>query len=875
MVKIHSANRLAFGALDRANKLTFPHPKNCDNIEKPCLHAARDRNEEKTPMKRPNLLRWMALLILVFAFPSLACQFSLIDWSLFDPATPVPGSGPTATPTPLVEVTFRVTLPLPLGAGEKLYLAILDEVTGLAFNPLLYEMQPADAQTYTFKLPVPLGSVLKYRYLRQGSVIFQEDTTFGKLVRYRLYHAAGPGEVSDLLASWSDQPYNGPRGRIRGTVTNASNGQPLPNILVSAGGVSTLTDSLGQYVLEGLPPGTHLLGAHALDGTYRPFQQGAAVGADATTPASISLQPAKLVMVTFNLTTPSDTVVGAPVRLAGSLFQLGNTFGELGGGVSTAASRMPTLAPAAQQGRYSLSLRLPAGADIRYKYTLGDGFWNAEHASDGKFVLRQLIVPENDTVVNDTVITWQAGPSAPISFNVTVPANTPVGDTVSIQFNPYGWTEPIPMWPLGNNRWVYRLYSPLNMLGSFGYRYCRNDQCGAADDIETSDPSLSRRVSTSLTPESRQDTVRGWHWLPEASPATVVAVPIRARTAGFWAGVEFYPGYQPSWQALYPSAFINVQGLGANLQVLTPTWTAEYSDPLIFAPTPGQDPLWQDGLQTIQLARAVNLGVALYPAPRLLPSGPDFWLKASRTPGWWEDWFARYRAFALYHADMAAQGGAQALILGGETIAPALPGGLLLNGNPSGVPADAEARWRSLAAEVRSRFKGQLLWAHPYRGLMTAPPAFIDQFDAVYLLWSAPLAGNGQDVGAMRAEAARRLDEEILPVLSRINKPVILALDYPSARGASLGCIPSGGGCLDPAALAPIYPDNTTVVLDLQGQADLYQAMLLAVEERAWVGGFISRGYYPPVSLMDKSSSVRSKPAADLLWYWFPRFLGR
>ena len=56
-------------------------------------------------------------------------------------------------------------------------------------------------------------------------------------------------------------------------------------------------------------------------------------------------------------------------------------------------------------------MMLPAGADIRYKYTLGDGFWNAEHNTDGNFILRQLIVPASSTPVQvqDTVQTWQAG----------------------------------------------------------------------------------------------------------------------------------------------------------------------------------------------------------------------------------------------------------------------------------------------------------------------------------------------------------------------------------------------------------------------------------------------------------------------------------
>jgi hypothetical protein len=830
-------------------------------------------------MKSSNRLRWMQFsAVLMLALASLGCTWSLID--LNPVTTPSPGTtnGSTATPAPLAEVTFSVAIPAPLLQGESLTIGILDEVTGLGLNPVIYPMTAVDPQRYTVKLPIGLHSLVKYRYYRQGAVPAQESMPLGAPVRYRLYHVSGPGSTDDRVAAWSDSRFNGPTGRITGTVLDASTGRPIPNILVNAGGVSTLTDSLGQYVLEAMSVGTHTLVACTLDGAYGPFQQGASVVADQTTPAPISLQPAPMVQVTFIASLPSESVSGAPLRLAGNLIQLGNTFADLRGGVSTVATRMPTLIPM-QDGRQSLTLQLPVGADVRYKYTLGDGFWNAEHGKDETFVVRQLIVPPNDVVVQDTIATWQAGTkSAPILFDVTVPANTPPGENVSIQFNPFGWTEPLPMWPLGNNRWVYKLYSPLNILGSFHYRYCRNDQCGSADDAQSAGSLASgRSVSTSLLGENIQENVNSWVWWPEADPGTLVAVPVNPRQGVFWAGVELSPNYAPNWQALLPSAMQNVQALGSNYVVVAPTWAVTSSNPLIFAPTPGNDPLWADTLQAVQYGRAQNLNVALYAAPRLAPTNVDFWFSAPRSPEWWNAWFDRYRAFALYHADLATQSGAQALILGGEAVFPALPGGTLPDGSPSNVPTDADARWRALLTEVRQRFTGQVLWAHPYNGGQVRPaPAFIDQFYAVYLLWSAPLAANSSaTVEMMTNEVVAKLDNDIAPFLLSVQKGVVIAVDYPSAQGAATGCVPAGGsGCLDWSGMSRPYPDTPSAVLDLKTQADLYQAMLQAINQREWVGGFISRGFYPPVPLMDKSSSVRGKAAADLLWYWFPRLTG-
>ena len=127
----------------------------------------------------------------------------------------------------------------------------------------------------------------------------------------------------------------------------------------------------------------------------------------------------------------------------------------------------------------SSDLSLPVGYDLRYKYSLGDGFWNSEHYANGNFRTRQVIVPDRNIDIYDEIETWKYGQSAPVRFTVQVPGETPVTDTVSIQFkySSSDWMIPIPMWQMGNNRWSYILYGPFLDMGSMYYRYCRNDQC--------------------------------------------------------------------------------------------------------------------------------------------------------------------------------------------------------------------------------------------------------------------------------------------------------------------------------------------------------------------------------------------------------------
>ena len=826
---------------------------------------------------RPVTSRQILLLILMLVLSSQACTISLIEWPIF--ATPVPTSpsGPTPTPPPRSQMTFTVRIPEPLPAGEILAISVLDEVTGLSLNAVDYQLTAVDNITYSVTLAIPDQAIIKYRYVRLGSARTLEDTNTDDPIRYRLVRVNGPTQITDSVSSWTDKPVNTLSGNIFGTVLNADTGAPIPDIMVTAGGVQAQTDSAGRFQLIGLRGGAHNLVAYALDGMYQTFQQGANVAENQGTPVEIRMRPSQLVNVIFTVSVPGTTQRGVPLRLAGNLLQLGNTFSDLRGGLSTVADRMPVLTPL-PDGRYSVSLFLPVGMDVEYKYTLGDGFWNAEFTSDGRYLTRHLIVPQQSITLNDTVQSWQAGPNAPIVFDVTVPQDTPSGDVVYIQFNPYGWTPPIAMWNTGTNRWSYKLYGPLNILGSFGYRYCRNAQCDSADDSQSAGPNArGHTVSPSIAPQDIVDNVTQWVWNQKSGSATLVATNIQSRGAGFMAGVEFQSYYDPNVPTFNGHAFQNIQALGSNWVIFTPSWTYARINPLTFAEQPGRDAFWSDANTSITQARAINLNVALFPQARFTTNAVDFWKTAPRDGGWWSSWFDHYRAFAVHYADLATISGAQAVILGGDWIAPALPGGTLADGTPSGVPADAESRWINLIAEVRQHFRGNVLFALPYdRSVLPPPVNILKNTDGVYLLWFAKLSDQPTPNKAdLTAEAGRLLDDNVAPVQIQVNKPFIIALSYPSSSFSATGCIPNGnGGCSDWTALNRPNADISSVNLDLQQQVDIYDAMFNAINARSWVSGFVSRGYFSPVVLLDKSASVYGKPAADLLWYWFPRLLG-
>lgn len=806
-------------------------------------------------------------LLFLLILPLNACG---LDISSLGGAAPTPqqSTAISAQSLPLAKVVFRAKPPQGSPQGQ-LTLEILDEVTGLAMNPQRYTMKPVAGGTYELELLFPLGSVIKYRYLRGDFPFAVEYTARGEQVRYRLSSISSPAVIEDLISAWTDLRYSGATGRIKGQVFNPENNAPYPNALVCAGGYQTLTASDGTFLIEGLPPGTHNLVVYSLDGGFDVFQQGALVAENATTPASIPAVASQYVNVTFILEIPATNLQGLPVRMVGNLYSLGNTYADLGGGLSVIAARAPLMSSVAEN-TYAITLRLPVGLDLRYKYTLGDGFWNAEHASNGGFVIRQLIVPSNDFTVNDRVESWQAGSTAPVTFLVKAPENTPIEDTVSIQFNPYAWMSPLPMWSLGNNQWLYVLYSPLNMFNSLQYRYCRNDQCGFADDIATAGQQAGGYpLSIGSESQTIRDEIKAWAWWDTSTPATKIITPeILPLSPEFITAVETSPHYNPTWQPYLFWGYNAINLLKANTVILSPTWSYTRVSPPVVEPVPGRDPLWIDITQAIQTARQANLTPWLY--PRIQLNNVDIWAEARSDPAWWDNWFERYRVFAVHMADLAAQTNTPVLVLGGTEVAPALPAGILSDGTPSGVPANAADRWEQVFNEVRKRFSGKIAWALPLDANGIQVPEWSHQADLIYVLVSAPLSDSPQaSLEELTTQAGSLVDEKLLPVYQTIQKPVILGINYPSYDGAATAC---------PSELCPLWDGTipsieTTTALqpDMQEQVAIYTAWMTVINQREWINGFVSRGYYPPVALQDPSSSIHGKPAADVLWYWYSK----
>lgn len=764
---------------------------------------------------------------------------------------------------PQAEVVFQVSLLQALPSNSTLNLEILDDITGLAFNPQRIEMSEKDDHTYFIKIPLVIGSVVKYRYVRKSDVSTVEYSPQGTQVRFRMADITGPAIIQDSITGWIGQLYSGPLGKAQGQFIDDASNAPIPNLLVTAEGIQTVTASDGTFFLEGLTPGTHDLVAYSLDGRFITFTQGITIADKATTPVFVHLNKRKLVNLTFNITAPDSFSQQLPVRFASNLQSLGNVYADLLSGSTTIAANLPTLVKIST-GHYQLKMQLPVGFDLRYKYSLGDGLWNGELDSAGAFRLREIIVPNQDITINDVITTFQSPSLGAISFLVTTTAPLPAGESVSIQFNPFGWFESIPMVKIGENQWLYTLYSPLALFGQIEYRFCRNDLC----DLTQAVAQKQQIFAASSQPKTISETISEWtNYSSKTSPTEAVTDGDNiSPRPDFTAGFEITSQYNPIEPAYIASCFSKIASTGANYVVFSPTWTATRNNPPLLEPVPGTDISWTEMQTTIIQAQQYELNAALFPRLNFPNGASNFWSSANRDTDWWTNWYSSYHRYMMQVADWAQLTKIKTIIIGDPMVNPSMSGGLLSDGKSANAPENADDQWRQMVKDIRSHFSGVILGAIAYPS--TSPlPGWLDSVDGIYVLYSDPLSQSSQtSVADLEITLTKDLNQNLSPEIKSFNKPVWLALNYPSASNAFSGCTDTLGSCLD---------DWGNGKTDLDAQARIYNAAIIVAGKESWISGFISRDNQPIAAVMDSSPSVLSKPANDILWFWYHFLLNK
>ena len=813
-------------------------------------------------MKKTNLL---PLVIITFLIS--ACAGSGIGGVLQGP-TPIPGAAQTALPE--AEVRFTINPPADTPQEAAITLELVDTVTGLGYHGQQYPMTRLDSGQWEVSLDLPLGSLIRYRYRMTEPFQSIEHSLAGKPLEYRLGHVPSSMQFIDQVANWDPTPAPAAGGRIIGQLLSANDDQPIAEMIVTAAGQQTFTDSQGRFRLEGLPTGLNNLVAYHPSGAFQPLQQGAIVAEGGTTPANFFASPAEAVTMTFQVEIPAGTADDPPLRLVGNLAPLGEVFSSLPGGVEISAVGAPELIRV-DDTHYLLLATMYAGTDLRYKYSLGDGLWNAERTEEGSFRTRQIIIPETDATQMDTVTGWREGSADPIQITVRGPASTPADEQIGLQFNPFTPFEPLPMTAGGEGEWQFTLWSPLSLDQSLQVQFCRNLECGRADAVEP----LSIPIEG---PKQIELDVTDWQWWSgQQAPPTVIA-PENASRPEMELGVDLVPLYQPSWTMFDQHILDQVTRLNANSLTLSPTWVAHQanSTPLIsFDPT--HDRFQADWISLAQ--QASTRGFQLNVRPELVTQHGDlatWWQQGARDSAWWTTAYEELNSFLVTQATLAEKMGAERYILNGAQLEPALPGGELANGEPANQPLTAETYWRQVIEDIRAEYSGELVFELELDTDLSRRPQFIDSVDSIQIYWHAPLSEDSEStIEELQQEAERILDLEVIGALPA-GIPITISAEYLSIENSAAACPPqTSGGCRSSAEFDAGAVVDSEISLDLLAQSEALNALLLEIDQREQIEGVYLRRYYPLAAMQDKSASVHGKPAADLVSYWFQRWQGQ
>lgn len=741
-----------------------------------------------------------------------------------------------------VNVTFSVESPPVDLDNIQLALDILDDLSSYSDNIRRYPMQNKGDNHYEVNILLDEGFDIRYRYTMIEPAEVPETNVFGQLVDMRMAIAKQDLHIHDTILNWTLEPYNMPFGTISGTFLDSATQMGIPDMMISVAGMQTFTDMTGSFKLHKIPEGTYNLVAYSVDGKYPILQQEVTVVQQQTTKINLQFEALPAVKLQFQVTPPIETV-GVPIRLNGNLLGFGahyeNNFTKTG----SIASLMPLLHQEADDA-YFIEFELYAGTPFRYRYTIGDGYINAERSGDGLLVTRQFIVPKTSVTIKDEINTWRADDKTPITINIDAPINTPAAEDVSIQINRKGWNQSIPMWHLSDNKWIFILFSN-GHDDTYELRFCRNEQCELSFDPASFEQPIN--ISFSETTDIHHQ-IDSWHnWNVKGVTTLQDTDNVFQSTLS---GIELIKEYKPSDLVIYKRNLPELRKSGINWLILRPCWDVQLIDDLpVFVPSANNFMFYHELSSIVTSAKEAGMLVSVYPTLNFPADASAWWETAVRSDEWWQHWYQEYAHFLENFAIFAEQNKLSHIIVGEDSIRFTLPEGINSEEDKLGTPDHANYTWQSMLEQIKQSFSGKILWANTMNNIPEYD--FIELVDGYYIL------ANYSDSTYDEQSFSQSICENILPFQSNQQKEVYIALNIPAITLDAMGYTDH----MNP--LVSTINNDLTNFIDLESQANLYQDFACTTSSFEWIKGISSRGFNLGLRLTDFSSSIFGKPAME------------
>ncbi|MCE5208117.1 MAG: hypothetical protein LLG42_07375 [Chloroflexi bacterium] len=367
----------------------------------------------------------------------------------------------------------------------------------------------------TWKASVELdeGSMIRYVYDRGIEEGAEQKATREKFsgdtpIQYRyLYVSTETSSSEDTVAQWNDSPNTPLTGTISGMITDSVTNEPVMDAIVSIGGVHLASNYDGSFSLQDVPTGMQRVTVLTRLGNYKYSSEVVQVNQNETSDVEFAVEPAQKAAVTFIVETPDDTPTNAVVRLVGNVYQMGSyPSPELNEGFSRWSPSRQVFMNKITDNQFSATVDLYEGSYIQYVYTLNTPFLGDEKSPVMYPMTRSFIVEKADTTRNEKVASWKEQDQVKVTFNVTVPVNTPSTSTVFVEIggpslamdkvSDTQWTITCFMWPGEENEYKYH-------IGRMGQERLEPDD-------------VYRTISATDQDITVDDVVERWRWSPLA-----------------------------------------------------------------------------------------------------------------------------------------------------------------------------------------------------------------------------------------------------------------------------------------------------------------------------------------------------------------------
>ncbi|MDQ7816892.1 MAG: T9SS type A sorting domain-containing protein [Melioribacteraceae bacterium] len=454
-----------------------------------------------------------------------------------------------------------------------------------------------------------------------------------------------------------------------------------------------------------------------------------------------------------------------------------------------------------------------------------------------------------------------------VTFKLTTETHTPVDETVVLQLSMVFGCPSFPMEKISENEWQTVVSLPSNSVGL--YKYCRNYMpLGAEEEWEERATVCSgcggcgyRELRLTPTVTIVEDTVKKWRWwpvdgiVPEINTTEhLFARPDFLPQSSFQCGVQL-PDF---WWSIFspvvkPTLDRIVRYTNANWVEYTPVpeITQVYPTPIIVREGHNGTPE-AELIKIITESHKRGLKVFLYLLPWMLNVQDNFPERHDRE--WWIAYEAQWRPIMLYYARIAQQYDVEMLSFYTPKHRPA---------SHAEYPV-IDSLFQSLLHDVRSLYTGKV--GIDYNHMLPDMDIYAKGDYLVFGLfdsWPFRLSDSKEPTVSEMLDSLRSgLDYMLKPVAEKYGKAFILqAIAASSYDGSVLGT---------PYWETLLYwePDDPNYPVDLQEQADAFEAILQAISERDWIKGAYSFNYNYWNSL-DKAPSIRSKPAEKVLAKWW------